>query len=138
MPPDDVAREVQAWIAKAEADFKNIQLVLPSEDAPFDTVCFHAQQAAEKYIKALLTFLSVSSGKTHDLSELVLLLPEGSTVPAEVGDLSELTDAAVSARYPDDLVVYSREVAESLVLQAKTVRQAVLAELSRKGHEPAS
>jgi len=74
MPPEAVIKEVKAWISKAENDFKNIKLVLPARDAPFDTVCFHAQQAAEKYIKAMLTFYGVPFSKTHDLPELLLLL----------------------------------------------------------------
>jgi HEPN domain-containing protein len=134
MPPDDVLPEVRAWVSKAEGDFKNIELVMPSEDAPFDTVCFHAQQAAEKYLKALLTFRGVPFGKTHDLSELALLLPEESSVPGSCGDLADLADAAVASRYPDDLVSYDRELAEELVRQAKTVRSAVLAELERLGY----
>ncbi len=64
MPPRDVMEEVAAWIKKAESDLKNISLVLPAEDAPFDTVAFHAQQAAEKYLKALLTFYGVPSRRT--------------------------------------------------------------------------
>ena len=78
MPSDAVLHEVDAWIKKAESDFRNIEIVMPAEDAPFDTVCFHAQQAAEKYLKALLTFYGVPFGRTHDLPELILKLPEDS------------------------------------------------------------
>jgi len=136
MPPEEVLREVHAWIAKAESDLKNIALVLPAEDAPFDTVCFHAQQAAEKYLKALLTFMGIPFRRTHDLAELLLLFPTGSKVPAAVGDLSELTDAAVAVRYPDDSAEYDRELAEELVSVAHKVKSAVLEELARHGFAP--
>ena len=43
---------VDAWIRKAENDFKNIRATLVRADPAWDTVCFHAQQAAEKYLKA--------------------------------------------------------------------------------------
>lgn len=94
MQTKEVYEEVGRWVRKAENDFRNIALVLPDERAPFDTVCFHAQQGAEKYIKALLTALGIPFGRTHDLPELLALLPDSCAVVREVGDLTELTDAA--------------------------------------------
>lgn len=135
MPPEEVLREVAGWIRKAENDLRNIEIVLPEEDAPFDTVCFHAQQAAEKYLKALLTFLGVAFPKTHDLPELLLLLPDDSRVPSSVGDLSDVADAAVSVRYPGDPDEFDRSAAEDLVSKAKLVKAVVIAELARLGYE---
>jgi len=136
MPSDAVLCEVEAWIRKAESDFKNIELVLPAPDAPFDTVCFHAQQAAEKYLKALLTFFGIPFGRIHDLPELVLFMPDDCPVRDIVGDLSDLTDAAVSARYPDDLLEYDRATAEEMTRKASVVRSAVLKEMARRGYNP--
>ena len=136
MQPEAVLREVDAWIKKAESDFRNIYLVLPAGDAPFDTVCFHAQQASEKYLKALLTFLGIPFIKTHDLPELLLLLPDDSSVPAEVGDLSDLTDAAITSRYPGDFLEYDRNVAEEMTHKAETVKSSVLSELARRDYVP--
>lgn len=129
MPPEPVLKEVEAWMRRAESDFRNIELVLPAADAPFDTVCFHAQQAAEKYLKALLTYYGVPFGRTHDLPELLRLLPSDSALPQTVGDLSELADAAVLARSPSDPDEFTREVATQLVEQARAVKSAVIAEL---------
>ncbi len=127
-----VISEVKAWIQKAEADFQNIELVLPAKNAPFDTVCFHAQQAAKKYIKALLPFYGIPFGKSHDVDELLNLLPSKSKVRAAVGDLSELSDAAVMTRYPEDWdEEYDREIAERLVQQALMVKSAVMNELKQ-------
>ena len=42
--PDDP----QTWIAKAESDLLNIRNNLKAEQIPWDTICFHAQQAAER------------------------------------------------------------------------------------------
>jgi HEPN domain-containing protein len=44
-------------------------------DCPFDTVCFHAQQCAEKYLKALLLQAGSEPPKTHDLRLLLQRLP---------------------------------------------------------------
>lgn len=136
MPREEVLREVAGWIAKAESDLKNIELVLPADDAPLDTMCFHAQQAAEKYLKALFTCYGIDFGRTHDLPELVLLLPSDSTVPTSVSDLSELTDAAVACRYPGDPDEFDRPLAERLVQQARDVKAVVLAELERLRYGP--
>jgi HEPN domain-containing protein len=130
---DEVAREVRAWVEKAESDLKAVDLLIPAGDAPFDVICFHAQQAAEKYLKATLTCLGVPFPKTHDLAVLVGLFPRESALPGELADLSELTDAAISVRYPGFFEEYDRETAEALVTQALHVKSAALQELSRLG-----
>jgi HEPN domain-containing protein len=112
MPPRDLMEEVAAWIGKAESDLKAIRLMLPAADALLDIVCYHAQQAAEKYLKALLIFYGIPFRRTHDLEELRRLLPSSSSVPAEVGDLSGLTVEAAESRYPDIGSVYDRKMAE--------------------------
>ena len=51
---NDKEREyVLAWLKKADSDLKNAELVLSAADEhpPYDTVCFHCQQAVEKYLK---------------------------------------------------------------------------------------
>jgi len=45
---------VRAWVLKAEHDLLNIENNLAAQEIPWDTVCFHAQQCGEKYLKALL------------------------------------------------------------------------------------
>ena len=63
---------VRGWIEKAENDLKTAILTLRAgEECPADTVGFHAQQCAEKYLKALLTARGIDFPKTHDLGELV-------------------------------------------------------------------
>jgi len=47
---------------------------MENEDGcPYDTVCFHCQQACEKYLKALLTLSGIHAPRTHDLEVLVAL-----------------------------------------------------------------
>ena len=54
LKPED---DFRAWIKKAESDLKTAEHTLTlKENCPFDTVCFHAQQCAEKYLKALLVY----------------------------------------------------------------------------------
>ena len=59
------------WIKKAENDLLNIENNLVAERVPWDTVCFHAQQAAEKALKGFLVFHGQMPPKTHDLVGLL-------------------------------------------------------------------
>ena len=87
------------WIKKAESDLENLKTMMESGKA-LDTACFHAQQAAEKYLKAFLCFHSVNFPKTHDIEELLDLC---ATIEKRFSDLVEetifLTDYAVELRY---------------------------------------
>ncbi len=66
-----------------------------------DAVCFHCQQSAEKYLKALLCEQSLYIPRTHDLSELlVVLLPHHGVLAPLRRALRSLTNYAVDYRYP--------------------------------------
>ena len=65
------------WINKAEGDLVTARRELRARTAPnYDTACFHAQQCAEKYLKALLQEAETPFGKTHNLSLLLDLLKD--------------------------------------------------------------
>jgi hypothetical protein len=67
----------------------------------FEDVCFDAQQAVEKALKALLVLRGVQVPRTHAISELTTMLADlGFDIPADVQEASALTDYAVTARYP--------------------------------------
>ena len=70
------------------------------DDCPTDTVCFHAQQCAEKCLKALLVVAGTDVPRTHDLERLNTLLHKG--VPGDVSpeQLARLADYAIATRYP--------------------------------------
>ncbi len=65
------------WISKAEGDFASAQRELRARNSPnYDAACFHAQQCAEKYLKARLQEAGQYIPRTHDLVVLLnLLLP---------------------------------------------------------------
>jgi len=67
----------------------------------FEDVCFDAQQAAEKAIKAVLVRRRVTFARTHSIADLlVLALAAGHDVPDEVRQAAILTAYAVERRYP--------------------------------------
>lgn len=96
----DIAKQ---WLAKARNDLLNVDNNLKAQEVPFDTVCFHCQQAAEKLLKAYLAGNRQSYPVTHDL---FLILEK--ILPLR-GDAEQLRDAlailmpyTVEIRYPDD------------------------------------
>jgi HEPN domain-containing protein len=90
------------WIEKAEGDWATMMREsLVTEKPNFDAVCFHAQQCAEKYLKARLIDAEVDFRRTHDLLNLLGSL---NAVEPSWGDfeevIGELTTFAVAYRYP--------------------------------------
>lgn len=92
------------WVAKAEGDFATAGRELRARRAPnYDAACFHAQQCAEKYLKALLQEASIPAGRTHNLIALLeLVLPVDSSWEVMRPHLQALSAFAVSVRYPGE------------------------------------
>lgn len=92
------------WIAKAEGDFAMMERECRVTDNPnHDGICFHAQQCAEKYLKARLCEADMAPGKTHDLVALLdLLLDIEPMWESFREDLAYLSDFAVAFRYPGE------------------------------------
>jgi len=88
-----------------------------------DGVCFHCQQCAEKYLKALLQELGIRVRRTHELLKLLgdLQLHHPSLRSLRRG-LDFLTRFAVETRYPGDDA--TKRQAEAALRWAKRVRQA--------------
>ncbi|MEX2080327.1 MAG: HEPN domain-containing protein [Dehalococcoidia bacterium] len=93
---------VASWLSKAAGDLSLAERELTAGAAGnTDAVCFHAQQAAVKIMKAALIAAGPQPPKTHDLVHLDALLQRQLLGWSwDVGELSELTSAAVEVRYP--------------------------------------
>ena len=108
---------IAQWLAKADDDLHIAELALNSAEPVYWAAAFHAQQAAEKLLKALLTFHNVEFGKSHNIDYLLELCVD---VEPEVETLrptaTKLTDFAVESRYPlprrDPTQAESREAIE--------------------------
>jgi HEPN domain-containing protein len=99
--PPEVVEVLRQWVRKAEHDLEAASRIMAIEEGcPFDTVCFHCQQAAEKYLKCLLTYLGIQASRTHDLQALALLIPVKQGFPIRAEDLAELNPYAVNVRSP--------------------------------------
>jgi len=111
------------WISKAEGDYTTARRERFARRAPnYDAACFHAQQMAEKYLKAFLQEHQIPVPRTHDLVELLALCqPVEPTLILIEPDLKSLNGFAVSVRYPGQTVY--KEDAVLAVRQATIVRQ---------------
>jgi HEPN domain-containing protein len=92
------------WIAKAEADYRTMEreaavLVEPSPES----VCFHAQQCAEKYLKARVVAAGTEPSRTHSLLQLLSEAEAHESMwTAFAADLAFLATFAVRVRYPGE------------------------------------
>ena len=92
------------WVAKAEGDFNTARRELRARRSPnFDAVCFHFQQAAEKYLKALLQESGQNILRTHQLMDLLALCQKADrSIQLLVPDLMALDGMGVKFRYPGE------------------------------------
>ena len=90
------------WVEKAEGDFITATRELRARNSPnFDAVCFHAQQMAEKYLKAILQEHANPIPKTHSLADLMALCMKiNPSYQMVQSDLNILEGYAVQFRYP--------------------------------------
>ena len=133
MPDLDLVHEVaREWILKAENDLKTAAHVLKlGEHCPTDSVCFHAQQCVEKYVKAVLVLSSTDFPKTHDLERLIALSPEASRPTLSAAEQALLTEYATGARYPGWGEIRLAEARKAVGL-ARRVRKELRAVLPSK------
>lgn len=100
---DVIDHLVKQWIKIAERDLLTAKQGSESDDIITDTVCFHCQQAAEKYLKAYLVFKQIEFSKTHSIMTLLnLCATVDSSFKECLSEADDLTDYAVEIRYPDD------------------------------------
>ncbi|NCD42679.1 MAG: HEPN domain-containing protein [Bacteroidia bacterium] len=102
-----VAENPNAWLQRANSD-----LIIASryaEDIFLEDLCFHAQQAVEKALKAVLIAQSVKFPYTHNIGVLLGLIENRLPLPSFALDAAELTSYSVATRYPgaDEVVEYN-------------------------------
>ena len=127
---NDKASHARQWLAKANSDRIASQRLLDG-GGPYDAVCFHAQQAVEKALKALLALADVPIPRTHNLEDLLaqcLALPSMAAASGlEALDLSDLTPFAVEARY--DIEFWPERVEATAALAIATQVCAAVAQI---------
>jgi len=111
----DKSEYLQHWLFRADEDMDVLNNLVKSGASKYtSTICFHAHQAVEKYLKAFLVYHDVNFPRTHDLD---FLLIECQKIDENAFDinLKSLTDYGVSVRYPDDFFI--PDITETLEYQ---------------------
>ena len=112
------------WLRRARSNLARARQPKPPE-ALWEDLCFDAQQAAEKAVKALLVARAIEFPKSHDIGRLLALLGERVEVPAELRRAAGLSVYAMAARYPSDLEPATEEdYRQALELAEAVVRWA--------------
>ena len=112
--PHDLA---QRYLLMADRDIKTMILLANITDSDDEAIGFHAQQAVEKCLKAVLSLHQIPFRKTHDLGELIDLMSDaGKPIPPEASELDFLNPFAVTFRYDlIDLETFDRNQAKALI-----------------------
>lgn len=133
-PPEQVKIEFyRQWLAKAGQDLGAAKLLLREETSFLGAVGFHCQQAAEKYLKAFLTWHQIDFPKTHDIDELLdLVATTNAKLAKSLRSAGILTDYGVETRYPGDAPELTLEQAREAVKLAEVTRKAILKALKNK------
>ncbi|MCX8093471.1 MAG: HEPN domain-containing protein [Candidatus Goldbacteria bacterium] len=123
--------EIEKWLLKAENDLKVAKNEIQINEAPRDIICFHCQQAVEKYLKAYLVFMKQEFRKTHNISELLKLCFDIDKSFKELKELNvhELTIYATEVRYPDEFYIPSLEEAREAINLAEKTKEFILKKL---------
>jgi HEPN domain-containing protein len=117
MPPSNSPERIE----RAENDWRTIQAVLALEDPPYEVAAFHAQQAAEKYLKAFLLGHGWQLRKTHDLVDLLTdCLKYDAGLQSLTPACQELNPFVLSGRYP--IAAVTRSACERATRAAEAIR----------------
>lgn len=129
--------EIKKWIKKAESDLKTAKILYDSKEVVTESICFHCQQAAEKYLKAFLVFHKKEFRRTHIIAELLKLCID---LDSDFNKLKEiniqnLSIYAVEVRYPDDFYIPTIEEAKESIDLVEKTKDFILDKLREKGLE---
>lgn len=120
----DIQKKVDEWLSFGNDDLRLAQHSLTLDDeCPYRLVAYHAQQCAEKYLKAYLVFHGIDFPYTHNISVLLELCDKNTATNwlEKLNEAEELTPFAITTRYPGQ----DEEVTKDEAKQAIDIAQRV-------------
>jgi len=127
---------VKRWLVKANNDLKvaENEMKLSPDDVVTEAVCFHCEQAVEKFLKTYLITRNIEFKKTHNLEVLLELCikEDAEFKKIKVGNLSFY---AVEVRYPDEFYLPTIDEAKECIEIPREVKQFVLKKIGVKESE---
>ena len=121
------------WLEIARQDFRGTRLLLSADPSEPPLACFHAQQAAEKSLKAALVLEGIDPPRTHDLNELRELLPAGWEIPCTTAEFERISKWAEQSRYFNGWEELIDADALWGIAQAQAIYDSITAEFVRRG-----
>lgn len=125
-----VTEYVKNWFTRADEDLHLIDVLLKEDNPIPSPICFHAQQAGEKYLKGFLAHNDLHVRKIHDLE---VLIDDCKSIDKSFEDIREqaksLNRFYTETRYPDDFVEFSLRDAKEGCEAAKIVKDFVLSKI---------
>ena len=98
------------WLKRARSNLERAKMGRVTQGILYEDLCFDAQQAVEKSLKAILVKLNQPFPKTHSIGVLLKLIEEADVeIPKNINQAKLLTTYAVDARYPGDYEPVSKE-----------------------------
>lgn len=130
----ETSRIVKQWIEYAEEDLRLARHGLKIRSScPYKLIAFHAQQCAEKYLKAFLALKQVDFPYTHNIALLLELCSPYAEWAEKMQMAAALTQYAVTARYPGKGAVIKKEAVQAVETAnyiRKTLKKALKSDMS--------
>jgi len=133
MIENEILQETKRWLRYAHEDLVGAEEMLKSGLIIPRHICWLAQQAAEKTIKAALICLQINFPWRHDLDALRNLLPDNWQLKRQHQDLAILSEWAVEARYPGDWMDATKMDADQAVKQARAIWETAKMDFQKRG-----
>jgi len=117
------SEKLRNWLIRAKSNLAVAKTGAISDEVLYEDLCFNAQQAAEKALKALCVGNNIIFPRTHDLSYLIDLLKNVNvSLPDELKSVRLLTDYAVVTRYPGEYEpITEKEYQDALEIVEKLI-----------------
>jgi HEPN domain-containing protein len=133
-PTPETIKKVKIWLSYADEDIQIAQHSLKLKSSvPYRIIAFHAQQCAEKYLKAYLVYYDVEFPYTHSIRRLLELCAKYADWVNSISDARELTPYATTARYPGEEEEVTQSEAKRAIELARKVRETVRSALKNFG-----
>lgn len=104
---DYLKKKAGEWFRKGGSDLRSAEILIKDFQPPTDTICFHCQQAAEKYLKGYLTLNNIEFIKSHDLDYLLKLCIDNDRNFESFREIILILNKyGIEPRYPADIPIY--------------------------------
>ena len=126
-PNTDIFHKVKQWIGYGDEDLRLARHGLTlSSGCPYRLIAYHAQQCAEKYLKAFLVYHRIDFPYTHNIGRLLELCAEKGEWAKDLPEADELTPFAIAARYPSQDEAVTREESLGAIEIASKIRETIV------------